>query len=156
MNRMEKTQDLFMNGGLNCAQAILTVYGEAHGIDPDTARTLGRPLGSGIGVSGQMCGFLTGAVQVLVHAFTHTDERQALIDTHARVLGLIKTFKEKHGAVTCNELLGVQRSTVEGEKRVKEEGLVAKKCPAFCRDTAEILETLLMERFSRPDRAGLE
>jgi C_GCAxxG_C_C family probable redox protein len=143
MNRIEKTNDLFMNGGLNCAQAILAVYGETLGIDPDMARIFGRPLGGGVGVSGQICGFLTGAVQVLAYALTNSEEGQARKATHPKVVSFLKTFREKHGALTCNELLGVERSTREGEKRIKEEGLVRKKCPAFGRDAATILEELL-------------
>ena len=143
MNRIEKTQDLFTNGGLNCAQAILTVYGEALGIDPHTARVFGRPLGGGVGVSGQICGFLTGAVQVLAHAFNDSDEGRARKDTHPKVVEFLRAFQEKHGVITCNELLGVELGTEEGRKRVKEEDLVRKKCPALGRDAAEILEALL-------------
>ena len=143
MNRIDKATDLFLKGGLNCAQTILTVYGEALGIDADTARMWGRPLGGGVGASGQICGFLTGAVQVLAHAFDHPDEERARKDTHPKVVAFLKAFHEKHGALTCNELLGVERGTAEGEKRVKEEGLFRKKCPAYGRDAAEILEGLL-------------
>lgn len=143
MNGIERTNNLFTKGGLNCAQAIFTVYGEPLGIDPDTARILGRPLGGGVGVSGQICGFLSAAVQVLAHAFKHSDEGRARRETHPRVAELLKRFRERHGALTCNELLGVERSTEEGETRIEEEGLIKKKCPAFGRDAAEILEDLL-------------
>jgi C_GCAxxG_C_C family probable redox protein len=143
MNKIERTNELFMNGGLNCTQAILTVYGDSHGIDPDTARVLGRPFSGGVGASGQICGFVTGAVQVLAHAFNHPDEHRARKGTHPKVIAFLKAFRDKHGAVTCNELLGVERCTEEGEKRLKEEDLVKKKCPAFGRDAAEILEGLL-------------
>ncbi len=146
MNRIDKTNDLFLNGGLNCAQAILTVYGEDVGMDADTARVFGRPLGGGVGVSGGICGFLSGAVQVLAHAFNHPDEGQARKDTHPKVVEFLNAFKEKHGALTCNELLGVVRSTEEGERRMKEEGLARKICPNFARDAAEILEGLLQRK----------
>jgi len=143
MNKIERTNELFLNGGLNCTQAILTAYGDFHGIDPDTARVLGRPFSGGVGGSGQICGFITGAVQVLAHACNHSDEYRARKDTHPKVIAFLKAFRDKHGAVTCNELLGVERGTEAGEKRLKEEGLVQKKCPAFGRDAAEILEGLL-------------
>lgn len=150
MTRIERTADLFTNGGLNCAQAILTVYGEPARIDPDTAKVFGRPLGGGVGSSGQICGFLTGAVQVLAGAFANPDEGQARENTHPKVVAFLNAFRKKHGALTCNELLGVVRTTQEGEDRMIEEGLVRKKCPIFCRDAAEILERLLQSERSEP------
>ena len=36
MNKVEKTVDLHMNGGLNCAQAIIAAFGEAFGVDLKT------------------------------------------------------------------------------------------------------------------------
>lgn len=145
MNRIEKTSQLFTNGGLNCAQAILTAYGDTIGIGPDAARLYGRPFGGGVGSSGEMCGFLTGAVQVLAHAFKDTDEDKARENTHPKVVAFLKAFREKHGALTCSGLLGVERGTEEGERRIKEEGLVREKCPGFGRDAAAILEELLKE-----------
>ena len=143
MDKIEKTNDLFLNGGMNCAQAILTVYGEPLGIDVATAKNFGRPLGGGVGISGQICGFLTGAAQVLAHAYNDSDETQAKAATQPKVAAFLKAFREKHGTLTCNELLGVERSTEAGEKRVKAEGLVKKHCPAFGGDAAAILEELL-------------
>jgi C_GCAxxG_C_C family probable redox protein len=134
---------LFTEGGLNCAQAILTAYGDAIGLDPDAARLCGRPLGGGVGASGQICGFLTGAAHVLAHAFTDADEDTARGNTHPKVVAFLKAFREKHGTLTCNGLLGVERGTEEGERRIKEEGLVREKCPGFGRDAAAILEELL-------------
>lgn len=143
MNRAEKTKDLFIKGGLNCAQAIMTVYGVEFGIDSDAARTYGRPLGGGFGVTGEICGFLSGAALVLSHAYSHPDEEQAKKKTREKVAALLETFKQAHGAVTCNQLLGVQRSTVEGEKKIKSEKLVPTHCPGFGLDTARMLEKLL-------------
>lgn len=143
MNRVEKTTDLFMNGGLNCAQAILTVYGETLGVDPDTAKVFGRPLGGGVGTMGQICGFLTGGALVLAHAFNHQDERQARKETHPKVVEFLMAFKERCGTVTCVDLLGADMGTEEGRKKIKEEELVRKRCPAYGKNAAEILEALL-------------
>jgi C_GCAxxG_C_C family probable redox protein len=145
MNRVQRTCDLFTNGGLNCAQAILTVYGETQGMDQDVARRLGRPLGGGVGISGEICGLLIAGVQVLAYAFNDPDEKMARKNTQHKVFELLDKFHEKHGAMTCNGLLGVQRSTAKGELRIKKEGLIQRRCHAFCRDAAEILEVLLTD-----------
>jgi hypothetical protein len=93
--------------------------------------------------SGQICGFLTGAVQVLAHAFKNPDEGKAREGTHPKVVALLRAFREKHDSLTHNELLSVERGTEEGERRIKEEGLIREKCPTFGRDAATILEELL-------------
>jgi C_GCAxxG_C_C family probable redox protein len=143
MNGIDRTETLFVNDGLNCAQAILTAYAERIGIDPHTARLLGRPLGGGVGSSGQICGFLAGAALALANAFDAADEDQASRETHPKVVEFLKAFREKHDALTCNQLLGVERGTMEGEQRIKDERLVRKRCPGFGRDAAAILERLL-------------
>ena len=60
MNNVEKTVDLFSTG-LNCSQAILTVFGEPYGLDAEMAAKLGRPLGGGIGHMAKTCGAISAA-----------------------------------------------------------------------------------------------
>ncbi len=48
MNRIEKTTGLQKNGGLNCSQALFTVFGEQFDMDAETAKMLGRPWGGGM------------------------------------------------------------------------------------------------------------
>jgi C_GCAxxG_C_C family probable redox protein len=147
MNKVERTVDLHKNGGLNCSQAILTVYGELYGMDPKTAKMLGRPLGGGIGHQALTCGYLTGAVLVLALALDNKDERQSRNDLDKAIRDLFSRFKERHGgATTCKELLGADMATEEGRKKIMEEKLTAKRCyseDGIGHDVAEILEELL-------------
>ena len=143
MNRVEKTVDLHKNGGLNCSQAILTAFSESFGMDPETAKMLGRPLGGGISHLALTCGYLTGAVLVLAQAMNNKDERQARKETFKAVQELFSRFKERHGATMCKELLGADMTTEEGIKKILEEKLVAKHCYGYGRDVAEILEDLI-------------
>ena len=143
MNRAEKTVDLHKNGGLNCSQAILTAFSESFGMDPETAKMLGRALGGGICHMALTCGYLTGAVLVLAQAKNNKDELQARKDTDKAVQELFRRFMERHGATMCKKLLGADMTTEEGRKRIREEKLVAKHCYGYGRDVAEILEELL-------------
>jgi len=144
MNRVEKTVDLHKNGGLNCSQAILTAFGESFGMDPETAKMLGRPLGGGIGHQALTCGYLTGAVLVLAQAMNNKDEGKSRKDLDKAIRVLFSCFKERHGGATmCKELLGADMTTEEGIKKILEEKLVVKHCYGYGRDVAEILEELL-------------
>lgn len=143
MNATEKAVHLFEDG-LNCAQAILTAFGEPYGLAPDTAKKLGRPWGGGLGRMGQICGAVTGAVILLGHA-----QNGALAEPEARnkicasIKALIQRFEQRNGAVVCMDLLGADISTEEGQQRIKEEMLVKRLCPKFVEDASAILTELL-------------
>ncbi len=142
MNNVEKTVDLFSTG-LNCSQAMLTVFGEQYGLDAEMAANLGRPLGGGMGHLARTCGAVTAAVLVLGLAKDHQDEGEARKVSHACVQDLFRRFEDLHGTTECKHLLGTDMSTEEGLKRVQEEKLVRKVCPPFVRDAASILAELL-------------
>jgi C_GCAxxG_C_C family probable redox protein len=142
MNNVEKTVDHFASG-LNCSQAILTVLGEPYGLDSEVAARLGRPLGGGMGHLSLTCGAVTAAVLVLGLAKDDRDEGEARKVTYSSVQELFRRFEALHGTTECGSLLGADMSTEEGLKKVQDEKLVSKLCPAFVRDAADILEKLL-------------
>jgi C_GCAxxG_C_C family probable redox protein len=143
MDRTERVVQLFENG-LNCSQAMLVVFGEPHGLDLETAKRLGRPLGGGMGRLGRVCGAVSGAIVVLGLAQLDTmDESEARNDIARFVRELVQRFEDRHGTTLCNGLLGADMSTETGMRKIKEEKLVPKLCPAFVRDAAEILSELL-------------
>ena len=151
MNQVQRTVDLFASG-MTCSQAMLSVFGEAYGLDLELVARLGRPLGGGMGRSGRTCGAVTAAVLLLGLANDDPDEAEARKVCFQRVQQLFQRFESLHGTAECKELLGADWNTAEGLKRIQEENLVKNRCPAFVRDTASILEELLRDlRSSRAD-----
>jgi C_GCAxxG_C_C family probable redox protein len=149
MDRIQKTIELQRNAGLNCAQAIITSFGEQFGINPEAARIIGRPWGGGIGQLAKTCGYLTGAVQIIAHAYDQHDEGKARSEVFRAVQELFKRFEKKRGTTQCRELLGVDFSTKDGLLRIKSEGLVQKICCSangIGSDVAEILEEIIRPR----------
>ena len=143
MDRSEKAMQWFKDG-LNCSQAILAAFGEPYGLDPESAKRLGRPLGGGMGRLGETCGAVTGAIEALGLAQNGTnDETEARNEIARSVQELVKRFKERHGTIVCRVLLGADMSTEAGMKRIREEKLVATLCPAFVRSAAEILSEMI-------------
>jgi C_GCAxxG_C_C family probable redox protein len=146
MNRIEKTVELQKSGGLNCSQAILTVFGEQFGMDPEAAKMLGRPWGGGMGHLAETCGYLTGAILVFAQAYGQKDEGPARKEVFRAVRELYRRFEKRRGTTRCKTLLGADMSTKEGLKKIKQEGLVQKICcgdGGIGRDVAEILEEML-------------
>jgi C_GCAxxG_C_C family probable redox protein len=146
MNRIEKTVDLQRNGGLNCSQALLTVFGEPFGMDAETAKMLGRPWGGGMGHLAGTCGYLTGAIVVLAQAYNHKDEGRARDEVFEAVRELFSRFEKRRGTTRCRDLLGADISTEQGLKRIRREQLVNKICCSdggIGEDVSEILEELI-------------
>jgi C_GCAxxG_C_C family probable redox protein len=142
MNDVERTVDLFSNG-LTCSQAVLTVFGEAFGLDPEMSARLGRPLSGGMGHNGRTCGAITAALLILGLAKENASEGDARKAAFHSAQQLFQRFKALHGTTACRNLLGADWSTEEGTKKILEEKLVGKLCRAFVRDSALILEDLL-------------
>jgi C_GCAxxG_C_C family probable redox protein len=143
MKAAQKAMHLFENG-LNCSQAILTAFGEPHGIDAQSAKKLGRPWGGGVGRMGQICGAVTGAIMVLGLAQNRMqDEAGARNDICASIQELVRRFEQRHGTSVCKDLLGADFSTEEGQRKIKEEMLVKKLCSKFVEDAGGILAELL-------------
>ncbi len=142
MNRIEKAEEL-SNQGLNCSQAILTVYGSSFGIDPEKAKQLGRPFGGGMGRLALTCGALTGAVMVLGLAKDLPVEAEARELSYGKVRELFQRFEARHGTTLCKGLLGADLSTEEGRQKAKEDKLVGKVCPGLVREVCELLDLLI-------------
>jgi C_GCAxxG_C_C family probable redox protein len=152
MNYVERTVDLFGNG-LTCSQAMLTVFGEPCGLDSEMAARLGRPLSGGMGRSGRTCGAVSAAVLILGLAKDHPEESEAKKISFHHVQELLKSFEALHGTTECRDLLGADWNTAEGLKKIQEENLVRKLCPAFVRDAAAILEDQLITTCEPASRA---
>jgi C_GCAxxG_C_C family probable redox protein len=145
MNATQKAVQLFDNG-LNCSQAILTAFGEPFGVDPESAKKVGRPWGGGLGRMGQICGAVTGAIALLGYAQSSArDEAEARNDICASIQELVRRFEVGNGTLVCRELLGADFSTEEGQRKIKEEMLVKRLCPKFVEDASAILAELLKD-----------
>ncbi len=149
MNPIEETVDLFANG-LNCSQAIMTVFGKPFGVDLEMAKKIGRPWRGGMGHLSQTCGALTGAIMVLGLANTISEEGEARKEAFKSVKKLFQRFEEKYGTTVCKNLLGEDLSTEEGMRKIREQNLVRKVCPQYVRGAAEILAEIITSKIKEP------
>ena len=131
--------------GLHCAQAVLEAYAEDCGLDPMLARRMGAALAGGSTVGGE-CGAV--AAGYLVLGMRHGTTRPSFGDTSkeeelfGRLRRFVAGFQERHGALTCRELLGVDVFTPEGRAEGQRRGLFRTRCPRHVRDVVDLLETL--------------
>lgn len=55
----------------------------------------------------------------------------------------LRRFRERHGAITCRALLGVDPSTGTGYQAAMDQGLFTSLCPRFVASAGAVLEELL-------------
>ena len=131
--------------GCNCAQAVLAVFSADLGLDRETAIRVATGFGGGMGRLGNTCGAVTGAFMVLglARGMRRAEDAAAKESTYALVREFAEKFREKHAALDCRELLGVDIGTAEGRQAAKERGLFTTLCNDLIRDAVMIVEKML-------------
>lgn len=106
MTHLEHAQKLRLDPDVhyNCFQATVIPFAEECGLDPDTAFKMGMFLNAGMHC-GSICGAVAGALTVL--GLSGADGRPNM--------ELLAKFREKHGTITCAELL--KAAAQRGEQR---------------------------------------
>ncbi len=132
-------------GGCNCCQAILSIYGPDFGLSRDLALHQGTGFGGGIARHGDLCGAVNGAIMVmgLKYGMQNESDDSARERTYEFVSKFIKEFRKRHDSIQCRDLLGCDIGRSEGMATAKEKGLFKTLCPEYVRGAAEILEALI-------------
>lgn len=144
MSKIEKAAACFEEG-FNCAQAVFTPYGEAYGLDPETALKLAGGFGAGMGCMAETCGTVSGSVMAigLKYGRSKISDLAAKERTNELVQEFTEKFKARHGSIVCKALLGLDLSTEKGRKDAKERNTHATCCSKLVKDAVEILEEIL-------------
>lgn len=144
MTHADRALALFREG-FSCSQAVFAAYAEDFGLPRDMALRIAQPFGGGIGRTGDWCGAVTGALMVmgLKYGRVRAGDTAAKDKTYALVREFVRRFREGHGTVRCNDLLGCDIGTPEGEKAIAARNLHATVCEDVVREATEILGILL-------------
>ncbi|MGE4527832.1 MAG: C-GCAxxG-C-C family protein [Rhodospirillaceae bacterium] len=129
------------NGGYNCAQAAVAAFCAEHGLDEDLAMRLACGFGGGMGRKQEVCGAVSGAILALglVHGRGTDGDKARAQATYDKVYALITAFEARHGSCRCRDLLqGLDTSTPEGARAVKERGLRDSVCTQCVRSAVEL------------------
>jgi C_GCAxxG_C_C family probable redox protein len=143
-----KDAEAMFKKGFGCAQAVLTCCGHSFGLPAETAKRMASAFGGGMGMMGLTCGSVTGAFMAigLKHAQTDATDRAPAGRAGRLAREFARRFKQLHGSICCNELLGLGISTPEGVQKAVSEGYFAvSRCPIYIRDATALLEHLLAE-----------
>jgi len=143
MSRADEAVRMF-DRDFSCAQSVFAAFADPAEVSHATALRLASGFGGGLARSGETCGAVTGAVLALGlrHCGTPAEDPQAKLAAYPAVQEFLRRFRALHGSIACRELLGADLGTPEGRRKSQEEGLVRRRCPAFVRDAARLVEEL--------------
>lgn len=133
--------------GFNCAQAVLSTYASQFNMDKEMALRVAGGFGGGMGSMGETCGAVTGAFMVigLKYGKTQKEDKEAKWKTYKMVQEFTKRFTDKYSSIKCQDLLGCDLSTPEGNKLAKEKNLFKTLCPLFVEEAIDILNEIIIE-----------
>ncbi len=131
--------------GVSCAPAIVASVAPRFGLSEDAAARAACCFGGGMIGTGKTCGAVTGAMMALglAHGSGATLDAARKQEAYARTAELWRRFTEKHGSITCKDLLGVDLSTPEGRRQAAASGVFKTTCAALVRDAAQLVQELL-------------
>ncbi len=134
--------------GCNCCQSVLAAFSDLTGIGEAESLRIGGGFGNGAG-TGELCGAITGAVMVLSMLAPSDPDNPAAVKREAVALSkeFQKRFKEKFGALRCQELLPRKFAPDDTTPAAKRLGLTAQQhCRIMIVTAAEIAEGMIAER----------
>ncbi len=145
MDKSESALQYFRTG-FNCAQSVLTPFGNHFGLSEEHCLKTACAFGAGMGRQQHTCGAVTGALMVLGLHFGKgiKDDNSKKIQTYEKSVEFMKAFKEKHGSIECLELLdGLHMAIPEESKEIDARELYRIRCTRYVSDAVQITEKLI-------------
>lgn len=137
---IERAWDYF-GSDYNCAQSVLKTVLEERDIKTPLATYIAAGFGGGMGRCGETCGAVSGAViaigMLLERNYPEPLEHKKKAYEYTKEF--IRQFRDKHGTLKCNDLLGLDISTPEGHEKGEREGTFKERCPNFVKTAVTIL-----------------
>ena len=134
--------------GCNCCQSVLAAFSDVTGIGEAESMRIGGGFGSGAG-TGELCGAITGAVMALGMLTPCDPANPAGVKREAVALSkeFQRRFKERFGALRCQELLPRKFTPDDTTPAAKRLGLTAQQhCRIMIVTAAEIADAMIAER----------
>ena len=146
MTHKEKAEQL-VHQQYHYSQALLGAFADDIGLDLKTALRLSTSFVGGMRQGG-MCGCISASAMILGMTIGNYDSQDNEGEVHSikATEAFIHLFKERMGGATdCRDILGWDPSKPEEMAVIREQGLMAQKCPVAMSASIEILEELLSE-----------
>lgn len=128
--------------GLYCAEAVLTALAKAQGIDSELIPKMATAFCGGMSRTCGPCGALTGAIMGLGLSLGRSNAEQTADAAYSATRELVRAFEAEFGGRNCDQLLGCDIGTPEGQAVFRDRRL-HRRCARYTARAAEIAATLL-------------
>jgi C_GCAxxG_C_C family probable redox protein len=142
----EKKAINYFRSKYNCAQSVITVFGNEFGLSENDCLKVSCAFGGGMGRQQHTCGALTGALMVLglKYGKALNDPEEKKNFTYSKARELFSEFKKLNGSTICLDLLnGLNMNDPVDNKKIKELKLFDIHCEKYVADAVKISEKLL-------------
>ncbi len=143
MTKSEKAMELFGNG-CNCSQAVLMVYAQENGVDPEVVERMAVAFGGGMSKQGKTCGCLSGALMAIGLRYGSQSTTELVNRRNSYQIGkiMIERFTDLYGASECKELIRLDLNK-ENDMEIAMKQVFGSRCKAIVGKTVELLEDIL-------------
>ncbi|MHA2025120.1 MAG: C-GCAxxG-C-C family protein [Candidatus Thorarchaeota archaeon] len=133
--------EYFVERDYNCAQSVLRAVLEEHDQFYEQATTSMAGIGGGVGLEGDVCGAVVGAVAALgvLNSQRLSDVEKHKDATYISSIEFIRRFKKECGSVICNDLTGITMSDITEREQASEEKLFYKTCPKYLEAAVDLV-----------------
>ena len=125
----------------NCSQSVFRAVLEKYGVYFDEGTAAMAGLGGGVGLQGNVCGAVSGAVAALgmLNTPKFSDFEEHKNATYTSAAKFIYKFKKKFDTIICDELTGVKMADKDARDDAIESGHFRKTCPKFVEEAVRIV-----------------
>ena len=145
MNRFEKA-NAYHDKGFNCCQSVVAAFSDITGLSEQESFNIAGGFGGGAGTR-ELCGAISGAIMTL-GLLTPVDPENPVASKQRTVAlskELQKRFREKFGALRCEDLLKNPSKPSEATPAALRMGITG-HCSMMIVTAVEIVEEILAER----------
>ena len=128
--------------GLYCAESVVLALAKAQGLESEMLPKVATGFCSGMARTCGPCGALTGAMMGVSLALGRSLAGQPVHNTYVATQELIRGFEHEFGARNCDELLGCDLGTPEGQAKFHEDRL-HERCALYTGKATEIAASII-------------
>lgn len=139
---IRKSAEESFASGLYCAESVVLAIAKSQGVESELLPRVATAFCSGMSRTCGPCGALTGAVMGLGLVMGRDRSTDSVQDSYLPTRKLIGEFEKELGARNCNDLLGCDLGTAEGQATFRE-GKLHERCLQYTGQAAEIAARLI-------------
>jgi C_GCAxxG_C_C family probable redox protein len=141
-----KLADSYASQGFLCSESCLMALTKCQGVEDPLIPRIATGFGAGIGLNGEICGAITGAVMGL--GIRYGRERLDPAEKQKPYwysTELLKRFRAEHGEIRCSALLGLDIAKAEDLEEYYRRNLWVNKCTRFILSATGIARDIVEE-----------